>query len=71
VLGKPVITFSESREKAHLEMLGKQALLYRNAGELAGILREFRPHKTHGTEYETFADPRVVMELFRKKFLEG
>ena len=71
VLGKPVITFSESREKAHLEMLGKQALLYRNVGELAGILREFRPHKTHGTEYEIFANPKIVMELFQKKFLEG
>ena len=71
VLGKPVITFSESRERAHLEMLGNQALLYRNVGELAGILSEFRPHKTHGTEYEIFADPKVVMELFRKKFLEG
>ena len=71
VLGKPVITFSESRERAHLEMLGKQALLYRNVGELAGILREFRPHKTQGTEYETYADPKVVMELFQKKFLEG
>ena len=71
VLGKPVITFSESRERAHLEMLGKQALQYRNVGELAGILREFRPHKTQGTEYEIFADPKVVMELFQKKFLEG
>jgi len=71
VLGKPVITFSESRERAHLEMLGKQSLLYRNVGELAGILREFFPQKTHGTEYEIFADPKVVMELFQKKFLEG
>jgi len=71
VLGKPVITFSESREKAHLEMLGNQALLYRHGGELAGILREFRPHKAQGTEYETYADPKVVMELFRKKFLGG
>ena len=71
VLGKPVITFSESRERAHLEMLGKQALLYRNDGELAGILREFRPHKTQGTEYEIYADPKVVMELFQKKFLEN
>ena len=71
VLGKPVITFSESRERAHLEMLGKQALLYRNADELAKILREFSPHKTHGTEYEIFADPKLVMELFQKKFLEG
>jgi hypothetical protein len=52
-------------------MLGKQALLYRNVGELAGILREFCPHKTHGTEYEIFADPKIVMGLFQKKFLGG
>ena len=71
VLGKPVITFSESREKAHLEMLGNQSLQYRHAGELIKILRDFRPHRTQGTEYEIFADPKVVMEIFRKKFLEN
>jgi hypothetical protein len=71
VLGKPVITFSESREKAHLEMLGNQALLYRNAGELVEILSGFHPHKTLGTEYETYADPKVVMELFQKKLLDN
>jgi hypothetical protein len=69
VLGKPVITFSESRERAHLEMLGRQSLQYRHAGELKKILRDFRPHKAQGTEYEIFADPKVVMELFQKKFL--
>jgi hypothetical protein len=69
VLGKPVITFSESKERAHLEMLGNQALLYRSTGELAEILKEFRPHKTQGTDYEIFADPKVVMQLFQKKFL--
>jgi hypothetical protein len=71
VLGKPVITFSESRERAHLEMLGKRALLYRNPGELVGILKEFCPHKTHGTEYEMFADAKSVMSLFQKKFLDN
>jgi hypothetical protein len=70
-LRKPVITFGPSRERAHLEMLGNQALLYRHAGELVEILREFRPYRAQGTEYETFADPRVVMELFQKKFLNG
>jgi hypothetical protein len=69
VLGKPVITFSESKERAHLEMLGKQALLYRNASELAEILREFRPHKTHGTEYNIYADPEKVMQIFAERFL--
>ena len=71
VLGKPVITFSESREKAHLEMLGSQALLYRHASELTKMLRNFRPHRTQGTEYEIFGDPKAVMELFQEKFLEG
>jgi len=66
-----VITFSESRERAHLEMLGNQALLYRHAGELAGVLRKFHPHKTQGTEYEILGDPKVVMELFQKKFIDG
>ena len=71
VLGKPVITFADSREKAHLEMLGGVSLQYRHAGELIKILRDFRPHRTQGTEYEIFADPKVVMEIFRKKFLEN
>jgi len=71
VLGKPVITFADSRERAHLEMLGNQALLYRHADELLKILRDFRPHRTQGTEYEIYADPKVVMEIFRKKYLEN
>ena len=71
VLGKPVITFAGSREKAHLEMLGRQSLQYRHADELIKILRDFRPHKTQGTEYEICNDPKVVMEFFQKKFLEG
>ena len=71
VLGKPVITFSESRERAHLEMLGNQSLQYRHSGELMKILRDFLPHRTQGTEYEIFSDPKVVMKLFQKKFFEG
>ena len=69
VLGKPVITFAGSRERAHLEMLGGQSLQYRHADELIKILRDFRPHRTQGTEYERFNDPKIVMELFQKRFL--
>ena len=71
VLGKPVITFADSRERAHLEMLGNQALPYRHADELTKILRDFRPHRTQGTEFEIYADPKVVMGIFRKKYLEN
>jgi hypothetical protein len=69
VLGKPVITFAGSRERAHLEMLGGQSLQYRHADELIKILMDFHPHRTQGTEYERFNDPKIVMELFQKKFL--
>jgi len=71
VLGKPVITFADSRERAHLEMLGGQSLQYRHADELIKILRDFGPHRTQGSEYEIYADPKVVMEIFRKKYLEN
>ena len=71
VLGKPVITFADSRERAHLEMLGGQSLQYRHADELIKILRDFRPHRTQGSEYEIYADPKVVMEIFRKKYLDN
>lgn len=68
-LGKPVITFEESRERAHLEMLGDQALRYRNRAELERILASFLPRKVSGTVYEEFADPRRVMGIFREVFL--
>ena len=68
-LGKPVITFGESRERAHLEMLGSAALLYRNRNELRRILENFQPHRAAGTEYDQHADPSLVMRVFQQKFL--
>jgi hypothetical protein len=68
-LGKPVITFEASRERAHLEMLGDRALRYRNRAELEEILCSFTPRKISGTVYEEFANPNRVMNLFRKIFL--
>jgi thermostable 8-oxoguanine DNA glycosylase len=50
-------------------MLGNQALLYRNAEELAEILKEIRHHKTHRTEYNIYADPEKVMQIFAERFL--
>jgi hypothetical protein len=70
VIGKPVITFAGSRERAHLEMLGRQALLYLDSSQLAKILKEFQPRATHGTEYEMFANPKTVMDMFQKVFLQ-
>jgi hypothetical protein len=70
VLAKPVITFEGSKERAHLEIFWDQALLYRNLHQLTQLLEEFQPHKTHGTEYELFANPKVVMDIFQQRYLD-
>ena len=69
VLGKPVITFSGSRERAHLEMLGDRALTYDDRGGLEKILKRFEGRNPGKTEYDDYADPHRVMGLFQKVFL--
>jgi hypothetical protein len=69
VLGKPVITFGGSRERAHLDMLGNRGLTYSNAEELRRRLKNFEPGDVWGTGYESWADARRVMTIFREKFL--
>jgi hypothetical protein len=71
VLGKPVITFGGSRERAHLDMLGAQAQIYMSEKELQGILETFEPRPTWGTAYEAWADPQAVMKIFQQRFLGG
>ena len=69
VLGKPVITFGGSRERAHLEMLGNRGLTYSNAEELRRRLKKFEPGDVWGTGYESWADADRVMAIFRERFL--
>jgi len=70
VLGKPVITFGGSRERAHLDMLGDRGLVYQNAEDLRRILADFQPREIRGTAYEIWGDAARVMELFRERFLD-
>lgn len=69
VLGKPVITFGGSRERAHLDLLGNKALVYQNCGQLKKILSSFEPRSATKTGYDEFSDPRRVVGIFAEKFL--
>lgn len=71
VLGKPVLTFAGARVRAHLEMLGGAAVLYRNERELTELLKSFKPNRVRAEVYEKFADPGQVMDLFAQRFLAG
>jgi len=69
ILSKPVITYAGSREKAHLEMLGSEALGYLDCKSLRTILSRFQKRATGRTLYHDFGEPQRVMEFFREKFL--
>lgn len=73
VLGKKVLTYSESPEKAHLELLGEAALGYHNATTLTAGLScnrsDYRlPAKISQELAERFG-PEKVMEKFKEVFL--
>ena len=70
VRGKPVITYGGSRERAHLEMLGAEAVVYDNERGLEEILRGFTPRAAGAGEYGLCRDPAQVMALFRERFLD-
>jgi hypothetical protein len=73
VLGKKVLTYSESPEKAHLELLGKAALPYKDASTLAKWLSLNR--FDYQLSIEAFREaamnygPNHVMNKFRQVFL--
>jgi len=70
VLGKPVITYGGSRERAHLEMLGSHSRTYHNDDDLHKILKDFQPSSIPATEYEQYAEPSIVMRRFQAQFLD-
>jgi len=71
VLGKPVITYGGSRERAHLEMLESRGLVYHNRSELDSILQNFDKHEIGTTEYHRHAQAGIVMTQFQEVFLKG
>ena len=69
VLGKPVITYGGSRERAHLDALGAKARIYHNRKELLRLLQHFQPCRETETLYTQYAQPEVVMKKFENVFL--
>jgi hypothetical protein len=73
VLGKKVLTYSESPEKAHLELLGEAVLGYHNATELTTWLSckrsDYRLPAKVSQELAEHFGPQKVMEKFKEVFL--
>lgn len=69
---KPIITYSESSERNHLEILGNKAIKYNDYHSLYSILSTINHDKISGIEWNCYQNytPEKVMEQFNKVFLQ-
>jgi len=71
IKNKPIITWSGSDEKAHLDIIGEKALQYSDKNELLHILNNFKPDPTKNWDcYSHLFNPKVVMSKFDEIFIK-
>lgn len=68
-LGKPVITYSHSPEKSHLDILGEKGLYYTNQESLMNILNAFSPDNTKDWNCYRDYTPERVIAKFKQVYL--
>ena len=68
-LGKPVITYANSPEKSHIDILGPNGLYYTNKESLMNILSTFSRDRTKDWNFYRDYTPEVVMEKFKQIYL--
>lgn len=72
IKNKPVITWSGSDEKAHLEILGSKAILYHNEKDLLQILSTFKRDPDMNWDcYSEHFNPETVMRKFEQVFIHS
>jgi hypothetical protein len=68
---KPVITWFGSRERNHIESLGDKGLFYNDYNDLMEIIISFEPDNTKDWNCYRDCYPDVVMNKFKKLYLEN
>jgi hypothetical protein len=65
---KPVITYSHSGERNHIEHLGERGIYYGNYEELYNILNNFTDYKKYDDYYVSYdsCSPEIIMQKFNK-----
>ncbi len=72
VSNKPILTWANSEEKSHIEILGDKALVYQDKEKLTDIIENFTPNSTLNWDaYSEAYAPEKVMEKFKKVFIDG
>jgi glycosyltransferase involved in cell wall biosynthesis len=67
---RPVLTWTGSHERSHIDLLGSTGLYYNDEADLERLLRTFVPDpKRNWDVYGAHFNPHTVMEQFRSVFL--
>jgi len=73
VRNKPVITYSKSRQRHHLMVLGENALLYSGSNHLLEVIRNFNRTEMAKRNWDFYSgnfSPSRVMALFEKNLIQ-
>lgn len=68
---KPVITFSDSGERSHIELLGERGIYYNHPDTLRDIFTNLPNYIKYDDYYKSYecCTPEIIMEKFKKVFL--
>lgn len=71
-LGKPIITYRDSPERNHINILGDKGIYYSNYNELYNLLNNISKQDTEGKDWNCYKEftPEKVMNKFNKIFLK-
>jgi hypothetical protein len=72
IRNKPVITWADSPQRSHIEILADKGVYYHDHNDLIEMLSSFRPQPEKKWDaYSARFSPAVVMECFKRVFIEG
>ncbi|MBU3587091.1 hypothetical protein ICN30_04530 [Polynucleobacter sp. 31A-FELB] len=74
IKGKPVITYSMSPQRSHIEILGDKALLYKGKKELSDIFMNFDRQIQNRKDWDAYSEkfsPKNIMHQFNDVFIRG
>ena len=71
ISNKPILTWADSHEKSHIDILGDKALLYNDQQDLSSLLKDFVPDSSKNWDaYSEKFSPTVVMDKFKTVFID-
>jgi hypothetical protein len=74
IKGKPVITYSISPQRSHIEILGSKGIFYKGKRELAEILLNFNQKIQYEKDWDAYSknySPEIIMNQFNNVFIRG